>query len=90
MGWTAWHEGPMEEEPMYSTPREHVCPVRREVFVGSAGARSPSPHHWGEAIDRVIEVDGVWWAVSGRVLPEYSTAVRHCPFCGVLLEASEI
>lgn len=71
-----------ESEPT----RTHVCPERNEVTRSGAGSSSPSPREWGESITAIVELDGLWWSVSGDP-PEYSTAIAYCPWCGLELNA---
>ena len=76
-------EGCPEVVRTYET--EHECRVRSRIHGRAEEARSPSPRDWGEAVDRVVRLDGIWWAVAGRMSPEYSTPIRYCPWCGVQL-----
>lgn len=64
--------------------RSHDCKERAKVERAVAAADRPAPSHWGEAISDVVWLNGNWWAVAGEP-PEYATAIRFCPWCGVPL-----
>lgn len=88
MTWREAFESPPEQEGTPNPVREHVCSMGGEVARASAGARSPNPRPGGAAVDRVVGLDGAWWAVGGPQGLEYSTPIRYCPFCGFRLGSS--
>jgi hypothetical protein len=68
--------------------RKHECPGRPPNDDEEHGPR-PAPAYWGAAISQIGYLGGRWWAISGRMPPEYATPIRFCPWCGIDLADEE-
>lgn len=48
--------------------RVHDCHELKEFTGARSHMSGPSPREWGESIARIVEFNGIWWAVSGDPL----------------------